>query len=194
MSARWHVPSASATPWDGVDDASLTPAQRLAVGAQRDAYERAHSPGPHDAAFSNGYRRVACPACGSAAVVRRGLDGRGVQRYLCGCCGRGFTPLTGTIFEGHRLSLAGWLESLLGIMSHESLAGIARRGRRSPTTPPYQLAKLFLVLDGIQDGVVLPGRVRADEVMYPVPAAAAAVSPSGRRQGAPTPATAPASR
>lgn len=183
MSARWHVPSASATPWDGIGESSLAPAQRLVMEAQRDAYERAHRPGPHDAEFFNGYERDECPACGSSAVVRRGFDGRGIQRYLCRGCGRGFSPLTGTIFEDHRISLYGWSEFLLGIMSYESLAGIARRDRRSPTTPPYQLAKVFMVLDGIQDGVVLAGRVQADEMMYPVPAAEAIVSPSGRRQG-----------
>ena len=183
MSARWHVPSASATPWDGVDEASLSPAQRLVMEAQRDAYERIHTPGPHDTEFFNGYARTECPACRSGQVKRNGFDARGIQRYACRTCGRGFSPLTGTIFEDHRISVAGWFEFLLGIMSYESLAGIARRDRRSPTTPPYQLAKLFLVLDGIQDGVVLSGRVQADEMMYPVPAAEAIVSPSGRRQG-----------
>lgn len=182
MSARWHVPSASATPWDDDDWSSLTPAQRLVMEAQRDAYERAHTPGQHDADFFNGYPREECPSCGSREVKRAGHDGRGVQRYACKACGRSFTSLTGTIFEGHKVSLHGWFEFLLGIMSYESLAGIARRDRRSPTTPPYQLAKVFMVLDGIQDGTVLAGRVQADEMMYPVPAADAVLTAAGRRQ------------
>jgi hypothetical protein len=76
-----------------------------------------------------------------------------------------------------------WAEFLLAIMSFESLAGIARRDRRSPTTPAYQLAKLFMVLDGIQDAVVLSGRVQADEMMYPVPAADRDPLLAGRRAG-----------
>ena len=182
MSARWHVPSASATPWDGADQSSLTPAQRLVMEAQRDAYERAHGSGPHDADFFNGYPREECPACRSASIKKKGFDARGIQRYRCNACGRGFSPLTGTIFEDHRISLFGWSELLLGLMSYESLAGIARRDRRSPTTPPYQLAKVFMVLDGVQGGVVLSGRVQADEMMYPVPAADAMLTAAGRRQ------------
>ncbi|MBO7673740.1 MAG: hypothetical protein J6S63_01870, partial [Atopobiaceae bacterium] len=77
----------------------------------------------------------------------------------------------------------GWFELLMGLMSFESLAGIARRDRRSPTTPPYQLAKLFAVLGGIQDGVVLEGRVQADEMMYPVPTADRDPALAGRRAG-----------
>ena len=79
--------------------------------------------------------------------------------------------------------MTAWVEFLLAIMSFESLTGIARRDRRSPTTPAYQLAKLFMVLDGIQDAVVLSGRVRADEMMYPVPAADRDPLLAGRRVG-----------
>ena len=183
MCVRWHVPSASATPWDNDDESSLTPAQRFVMMSQRDAYERNHTPGPHDAAFFNGYARDRCPLCQSAMVSKSGFDARGVQRYGCLSCGHRFSPLTGTVFEDHRISVEGWFEFLLGIMSYESLAGIARRDRRSPTTPPYQLAKVFMVLDGIQDGVVLTGRVQADEMMYKVPAADRDPALAGRSAG-----------
>lgn len=159
--ASWHVPSASATPWDGADEPSLPPAQRLVMGWQREQYGWLHRPG----------------------VAMFGHDRRGVRRWQCAEYRRTFTPATGTIFEDCKLPVSAWVEFLLGIMSFESLAGIARRDRRSPTTPPYQLAKLFLVLDGVQDGVVLSGCVQADEMMCPVPAAEAVRTPSGRRQG-----------
>lgn len=182
--ASWHVPSASATPWDGADEPSLTPAQRLVMGWQREQYGWLHRPGGGpDAAFFNAYERGSCPRCGSERIAMFGHDRRGVRRWRCAECRRTFTPATGTIFEDRKLPVSAWVEFLLGIMSFESLAGIARRDRRSPTTPPYQLAKLFLVLDGVQDGVVLSGRVQADEMMYPVPAAEAVRTPSGRRQG-----------
>ena len=61
MYARWHVPSASATPWDGADDSSLAPAQRLVMGWQREQYERLHELGGElDAAFLNAYERESC--------------------------------------------------------------------------------------------------------------------------------------
>ena len=183
MYARWHVPSASATPWDGADEESLPPAQRLVMGWQREQYERLHELGGElDAEFLNSYERAFCPRCGSERIVMFGHDRRGVRRWRCVACGRTFTPATGTVFEERKLPVVAWAEFLLGIMSYESLAGIARRDRRSPTTPPYQLAKLFMVLDGIQDGVVLSGRVQIDEMMYAVPAADAVLDASGRRQ------------
>ena len=78
--------------------------------------------------------------------------------------------MTGTIFEGHRIPVADWCEFVIQLLSFDSLAEVNRSNRRSPTTAPYWLAKLFLVLEGVQDGVVLSGRVQIDETFYPVPA------------------------
>ena len=184
MHAKWHVPSASATPWDGADESLLSPAQRLVMGWQREQFGWLHRLGGElDRDFFNAYERETCPRCHSGALIKYGFEQDGMRRWHCGVCGATFTPATGTIFENRKLPVAAWAEFLLGIMSYESLAGIARRDRRSPTTPPYQLAKLFLVLDGIQDGVVLSGRVQADEMMYPVPEAEAVTTAGGRRQG-----------
>ena len=184
MYERWHVPSASATPWDGADESSLPPAQRLVMRWQREQYDWLHLAGfEFDAEFFNAYGRERCPRCGSERIVRFGRGRSGVRRWRCRACGGTFTPATGTIFEDRKLPAAAWVEFLLGIMSFESLAGIARRDRRSPTTPPYQLAKLFMVLDGVQDGVVLGGRVQIDEMMYPVPAADRDPSLEGKRAG-----------
>lgn len=183
MYARWHAPSASATPWDGHDESSLGPAQRLVMVEHREAYERLHRPGPHDADFFNGYEREECPRCQSGDIVSRGSDARGVRRWSCSSCGRTFTPVTGTIFEGHRLSVEGWVEFLLELVSYESIAGMTRQNRRSPTTLPYHVAKVFAVLDGIQDGVVLSGRVQADETYYPLPASEEEPGSRGRKPG-----------
>ena len=184
MHERWHAPSASSTPWDGADESSLTPGQELVMGWQREQYDWLHRHGGDlDAAFPDACRRDSCPRCGSGRIQMYGHDRRGVRRWRCAACGTTLAPATGTIFEDRRLPVTAWAEFLLAIMSFESLAGIARRDRRSPTTPAYQLAKLFMVLDGIQDAVVLSGRVQADEMMYPVPAADRDPLLAGRRAG-----------
>lgn len=134
-----------------------------------------------EADFFNGYERENCPRCGSGAVVRDGFDSNGVRRWRCRSCGRGFGPATGTIFEGRRLPVADWTEFLLEAMSFDSMAGIARSDRRSETTPPYWLAKLFLVLEGVQDGTVLSGRVQIDEMLYPLALADQPRMPDGSR-------------
>lgn len=54
-------------------------------------------------------------------------------------------------------------------------------GRRSATTPPYWFAKLLAVLEGVQDGAVLGGRVEIDEMMYPLPLAEQPRMPDGSK-------------
>jgi len=51
---------------------------------------------------------VECPYCKSRRVKKNGTVTRNavsLQRYKCKDCGRTFTVLTGTIFEGRKLSL-----------------------------------------------------------------------------------------
>ena len=51
---------------------------------------------------------VECPYCKSRRVKKNGTttrNGVSLQRYKCNDCGRTFTVLTGTIFEGRKLSL-----------------------------------------------------------------------------------------
>lgn len=46
---------------------------------------------------------------------------------------------------------------------------MTREDRRSGSTIPYWLGKVFTVLEGIQDGMVLSGKVQIDEEYYPIP-------------------------
>lgn len=108
-------------------------------------------------------------------------DANGVRRWRCLSCGRAFNPATGTVFDGRKLPVADWTEFLLEVFSYGSLAGAARSGRRSATTPPYWLAKLLAVLEGVQEGAVLAGRVEIDEMMYPLPLADQPRMPDGSK-------------
>jgi len=49
------------------------------------------------------WRRVRCPACGAAEIIKRGFHTQQAhrQRFQCRGCGRQFDDLTGTVLEGH---------------------------------------------------------------------------------------------
>ena len=182
MCAKWHAPSASATPWDGQTDMSA--AERLVMEAHREAYDRLHDlDWSGDARFPDEYVRTECPRCGSRDIVGKGRDKRGLRRWRCNSCPRHFTPATGTIFEERKLPVSDWSEFLLEVFSYEAIAGITRSNRRSPTTIPYWLAKTFKVLEGVQEGVVLEGRVQADEAYYPIPLSEAETGKRGLKPG-----------
>ena len=172
--------AASATPWDDLAESELEPAQALVAASHRSMYSFRHGRFDGDADFFNGYERRACPRCGSAEVSKRGKDAAGVQRYFCSSCGRSFSPQTGTIFEDRKLPLSAWSDFLLQVFSYDSFASMTREERRSDTTLPYWMGKLFAVLEGVQDGVVLSGRVWIDETYWPVAAKDAARKPDGK--------------
>ena len=54
-------------------------------------------------------RDVTCPRCGSDHVVKRGMDARGEQRYLCRRCSRTFTSRTNRVFATTKLDRATWM-------------------------------------------------------------------------------------
>lgn len=152
-----------------MDESSLTPAPRLVLLEHRDAYKRLHPGVLGEARFFNDYERDACPLCRFGGVIGWGYGDNGARRWRCKPCGVTFTPMTGTIFEDHRLLVSAWVEFLLELPSFESLAGMTRQNRKSPTTLLYQLTKLPAVLGGKQNGIVPSGRGRADEMMPPLP-------------------------
>jgi len=70
---------------------------------------------------------VACPACQSTQVVKRGCDDTepARQRYECSDCHKRFDDLTDTIFAGHHQPLTVWLLCLyfMGLnLSNEQIA------------------------------------------------------------------------
>lgn len=161
----------SATPWDGVPEDRLSPSERVVMASHRSIYDFRHAAFDGDADFFNAYERERCPRCGGGEIMRFGFQPDGVRRWRCKSCGTTFTPATGTIFEDRKLPLPSWVDFLLQTFTFESIASMTREDRRSVTTPPYWMAKLFAVLEGVQDGIVLSGRAQIDETYYPVPVA-----------------------
>jgi transposase-like protein len=156
--------AASATPWDMLEDDALTPAQALVAASHRSMYRFRHESFDGDADFFNAFPRESCPICGKIGVGKAGFDATGIQRYRCAGCGKRFTSVTGTIFEDRKLPLPAWVDFLLQLFSFVSINAMTREDRRSDTTIPYWIGKVFAILDGIQDGMVLNGRVEIDEL------------------------------
>ena len=171
----------SATPWDDMDRMALSPSERLVADSHRSIYDFRHSGFDGDADFFNAYERDACPRCGSADIIRFGFQADGVRRWRCHACGTTFTPATGTIFEDRKLPLPAWVDFMLQVFSFESFNAMTREDRRARTTHPYWAAKLFAVLDGIQDDTVLSGRVQVDETLYPLALADQPRRPDGSK-------------
>lgn len=175
---KYRAPSA--TPWDDVDESSLSPSESLVAAAHRGIYGFRHEPFEGDAEFFNAYVRDACPLCGGSHVVRNGTRRDGTQKYACRSCNGFFTPATGTIFDNAKLPVTAWADFILQALSYESVAAMTREDRRAETTPPYWMAKLFAVLEGIQGDAVLSGSVWLDETYWPVAAKDAVRRPDGK--------------
>jgi transposase-like protein len=161
--------AASATPWDGAAESTLTASQKMVAASHRSMFEFRHERFDGDIDFLNSFARSSCPICGDTDVARNGHDRAGLQRYRCAACSATFSPATGTAFESRKLPLSAWVDFLLQAFSFASISAMTREDRRSRTTVPYWIGKLFLVLDGIQDECVLSGRVQVDETYYPIP-------------------------
>ena len=87
---------------------------------------------------------------------------------FCSACKKSFFPQTGTIFEDRKLPLSVYSDFLLQVFSCDSFASMSREERRSDAT--FWMGKLFAVLEGVQEGIVLSGRVCIDEMYWPLSA------------------------
>ena len=159
----------SATPWDDLGIENLTPAQALVHATHKSAYAFRHESFVGDIDFFNQFAKECCPRCGDSRISVHGYQASGMKRYLCGGCKKTFSPTTGTVFDNRKLPLPAWVDFLIQLFSFESINVMTREDRRSDTTIPYWIGKVFAVLGGIQDGMVLSGRVQIDEAFYPIP-------------------------
>jgi hypothetical protein len=121
-----------------------------------------------EAQLINAYSPKTCPHCASETFKMNGYTRNGVQRYKCLSCTQTFTPVTRTIFEGHKISLSEWMEYALNIFRYVSVNADSWNNRNAFTTSRYWLEKLFLVLEPYQTSLVLSETVWFDETFYTV--------------------------
>lgn len=180
MPRQWFQ-SRQATPWDSA--ASMTPTQEFISQHYRQHYADKHPKlfSTDESRLINSFIPEDCPFCGATALSRRGFTKNGVQRYLCTRCGRSFTPVTGTIFENHKISISEWTEYLLNVFRYVSTTSGSWNNKNSFTTSRYWLQKLFLILEDYQKNIVLSGRVWLDETYYSMRSENIVRSASGKK-------------
>lgn len=104
-----------------------------------------------------------CPYCESEAIKKNGKRKDGTQRYLCLACGRGFNPLTGSLFDSRKIPIAEWIEFLVHLFQYESLSVSSLDNRNVRSTGRYWMKKVFVALKHYQDRIVLGNVFWIDE-------------------------------
>ena len=122
-----------------------------------------------------------CPFCHSASVRKDGKRRDGTQRYRCLRCKRRFNPLTGSVFDSRKIPISEWIEFLIHLFQYESLSVSSIDNRNSPSTGRYWMKKVFEVLKGYQDGIVLGGRLWIDETYLRKEPSETFEDPKGRK-------------
>ena len=156
------------TPWD--EKENRTPMQEFLYQHYKAHYDEHH---PHlsetgETQLINSYIPNICPYCSCKTFKKFGHTKNGVQRYQCLSCKQTFTPVTRTMFEGHKISISEWMDYSLNIFRYVSINADSWNNRNAFNTSRYWLEKLFLVLDSYQNSIVLSGQVWFDETFYSV--------------------------
>ena len=169
------------TPWEFAEQ--KTPIQQFLTDQYESRYKERH-PAIKETGEERIINSVAlfnCPYCTSKAFRKFGKTGNGVQRYRCNDCCRTFTPITGTIFDNHKIAISEWIEYCLNLFRYLSVTADSWNNRNALTTSRYWLEKLFLILDGYETDIVLEGRVWFDETYYTVRCDEIKLKPDGTK-------------
>lgn len=125
-------------------------------------------PSPAELSLVNGLSIECCPHCDGTHFKKSGYYSNGTRRYRCLDCGRAFSPLTGTVFDAHKIPISEWIEYMIHLFEFHSLYSSARDNRNAKTTGKYWISKVFAVLSGCQKDIVLSGRIYLDETYFSI--------------------------
>lgn len=165
---RFHK-SRRSTPWMGREE-EMSPAEKMIHYNYLKDHEAHHPPIGDDLEVEliNSHRPSSCPFCGAEHFSMKGLDAHGIQRYKCSICGKRFKPTTGTIFDSRRIPLSEWIQYLLNLFQFVSISAGSWNNKNTFQTSDYWLKKVFLILDGYQNDIVLADKIWLDETFYSV--------------------------
>lgn len=167
MSKSSHT-SRRRTPWEAPE--RRTPMQEFIyqnyIGEYDDRHPQLSDTG--EAELLNSIEPPACPYCDSTRYTRWGTNSNGVNRYRCSDCGKCFTPITGTIFQDHKISISEWIEYTLNVIRYLSINADSWNNRNAFTTSRYWLEKLFMALEIYESRTLLDGTIWFDETYIPV--------------------------
>lgn len=151
------------TLWDDTDN--ISGSELLVRETVHEHYDRSHTllGSTNETNFLNTYKPEGCPYCGSVSYFKFGKTKNNINRFKCKDCDGVFTPTTGTIFDHRKIPVTEWVEYLLNLFRDVSITAGSWNNRNAFTTSRYWLEKVFLVLDGIQDKIVLSGDIWFDE-------------------------------
>ena len=139
--------------------------------------------GPSEIGFINSIPIETCPHCGCPRIKRDGKRKDGIQTYECLSpgCGKGFNPLTNTIFDSRKIPLSEWGEYLIHLFEYHSAATAATDNRNAESTGLYWLEKVFIVLREYQGPIVLGDLVWIDETYVSERRSRLALTEDGKR-------------
>ena len=159
--------SLSSLNWD--DKKEKTETQQLISSTIKEWYEAKHRGiSEEEVKLMNTVEITKCRLCEASEIIRYGKYRSGIKRYYCNECHHSFSALTNTIFEDRKIPISEWIEYLIHLFEFHSIRSSARDNRNANSTGKYWLIKVFSVLEGIQDNVMLSGDIYLDEMMFPV--------------------------
>lgn len=166
MKNKYITKSLKAFPFSGDN---LTPEQELFKSTLDEWYNAKHRAiSNEEVKFINSITVNKCPYCGFTSIVKNGHRKEdGIQKYKCSLCNKAFTPITNTIFDSHKIPISEWFEYLLHLFEFHSIKSSSYDNRNANSTGRYWLIKVFEVLKGIQDDVLLEGTIYLDETYFP---------------------------
>jgi transposase-like protein len=130
-------------------------------------YDEKHPrPSDREVDFINGLVPKGCPFCFTDGYVKAEKNSDGIQRYRCLSCGSRFTVMTGTIFDSRKIPITEWVEYLRFLFEYHSVSASSRDNKNAETTGFYWLGKVFRVLSGCQNGIMLGGKVYLDKTFF----------------------------